>query len=83
MDAAMKRIHIPKYERHLRETIPFDPREQYAVIRSSICTGEQVIGFQDKNTGKFLEEGLISSPDDLKGFLDKYGLKETEIKRIW
>ena len=72
-----------KKQKQKAVTGTYDRENQIPVIRSSICTGEQVIGFEDKNTGKVLEEGLISAPDDLKGFLDKYGLKETEIKRIW
>ena len=75
MDAAMKRIHIPKYERHLRETIPFDPREQYAVIRSSICTGEQVAGFKNRENGHFTEVMLIKSPEDEKRFKEIYDLE--------
>lgn len=75
MDAAMKRIHIPKNERHLRETIPFDPREQYAVIRSSICTGEQVAGFKNRENGHFTEVMLIKSPEDEKRFKEIYDLE--------
>ena len=75
MDAAMKRIHIPKYERHLRETIPFDPREQYAVIRSSICTGEQVAGFKNRENGHFTEVMLIKSPEDERRFKEIYDLE--------
>ena len=75
MDAAMKRIHRPKYERHLRETIPFDPREQYAVIRSSICTGEQVAGFKNRENGHFTEVMLIKSPEDEKRFKEIYDLE--------
>ena len=75
MDAAMKRIHIPKYVRHLRETIPFDPREQYAVIRSSICTGEQVAGFKNRENGHFTEVMLIKSPEDEKRFKEIYDLE--------
>ena len=75
MDAAMKRIHIPKYERHLRETIPFNPREQYAVIRSSICTGEQVAGFKNRENGHFTEVMLIKSPEDEKRFKEIYDLE--------
>lgn len=71
----MKRIHIPKYERHLRETIPFDPREQYAVIRSSICTGEQVAGFKNRENGHFTEVMLIKSPEDEKRFKEIYDLE--------
>lgn len=75
MDAAMKRIHIPKYERHLRETIPFNPREQYAVIRSSICTGEQVAGFKNRENGHFTEVMLIKSPEDEKRFKEIFDLE--------
>lgn len=71
----MKRIHIPKYERHLRETIPFDPREQYAVIRSSICTGEQVAGFKNRENGHFTEVMLIKSPEDEKRFKEIFDLE--------
>ena len=28
--------------------IAFDPDNQYAVIRSSVCTGEKVAGFKSK-----------------------------------
>ncbi|MGN0399161.1 MAG: aspartate dehydrogenase [Blautia sp.] len=72
-----------KKQKNKNVTGMYDKENQIPVLRSSICTGEQVVGFQDKNTGKFLEEGLIASPDDLKRFLDKYGLKETDIKKVW
>lgn len=29
--------------------VQFDPETQYAVIRSSICTGEKVAGFKKQN----------------------------------
>jgi hypothetical protein len=41
----------PYYERHLSEDIPFDPDKQIAVIKCSICTGEQVAGFKSKEDG--------------------------------
>ena len=46
------------------------------VIRCSICTGEQVAGFQDLKTGKFLEIQLIRRPEDLEQFKKEYGITE-------
>ncbi len=45
-----------------------------AVIRCSICTGEQVAGFKNRKTGKFYEITLISSVKDLDVFMEKYNL---------
>lgn len=55
---------IPYYERHLKETIPFNPQKQYAVIRSSICTGEKVAGFINIDDGHFTEVMLIQTDED-------------------
>ncbi len=62
----------------LREQIPFDPETQYAVIRSSICTGEKLAGFKDKTGGHFTEVMLIRSPEDEKEFREIYGLDEVK-----
>lgn len=56
--------------------ITFDSDRQKAVIRCSICTGEQVAGFKDIETGQFSEVMLIKNEKDLALFRDKYGLKE-------
>lgn len=50
----------------------FDPETQYAVIRSSICTGEKVAGFKDKKGGHFTEVMLIRSKKDEEEFKRKY-----------
>ena len=55
--------------------IPYDPEKQYAVIRSSICTGEKVAGFKDKETGHFTEVMLIRSPEEEQWFRDSYHLE--------
>ncbi|MBR5358554.1 MAG: aspartate dehydrogenase [Clostridiales bacterium] len=52
----------------------FDPGTQYAVIRSSICTGEKVAGFKDKKGGHFTEVMVIRSADDERRFKEIYGL---------
>jgi len=59
---------VPYYEKHLKDTISFDPEKQYAVIRSSICTGEKVAGFKNKDDGHFTEVMLIRSRADEERF---------------
>ena len=56
------------------ETTPFDADKQYAVIRSSICTGEKVAGFRDKKDGHFTEVMLIRSKRDEQSFREMYGV---------
>ena len=75
-------IHFGKKtndEQHLSEEIPFDPDCQIAVVKCSICTGEQVAGFKNKEDGHFTEVMLIREPEDLERFKEIY--KITEIKK--
>ena len=54
--------------------IKFDPDKQYAIIRSSICTGEKVAGFKNKEDGHFTEVMLIRSYEDELRFKEIYNL---------
>lgn len=54
----------------------FDPAKQKAVLRCSICTGEQVVGFKNLDTGKFEEIMLIKTQGDLESFKVRYGVTE-------
>lgn len=54
--------------------IQFDKEKQKAVIRCSICTGEQIAGFRDRQTGRFTEVMLIRDAKDLESFMKTYGL---------
>lgn len=54
--------------------IDFDPTKQKAVLKCSICNGEQVAGFKDKQTGHFTEVMLIKNGTDLDAFMEKYNL---------
>ena len=67
----MKLIGQKKYR---EAAVQFDPETQYAVIRSSICTGEKVAGFKNKTDGHFTEVMLIRSPADEKEFKETYGV---------
>ena len=66
----------PYYERYLSEDIPFDPDKQIAVIKCSICTGEQVAGFKNKEDGHFTEVMVISDDLDLMKFKKIYKIEE-------
>ena len=52
------------------------------VIRCSICTGEQVAGFRNGQTGRFEEVMLIRSSADLEEFKQRYGISG-EIEKIY
>ena len=54
----------------------YDPAAQKPVLRCSICTGEQVAGFQDLHTGHFTEE--------LQAFRSRYGIPaDCPIEKIY
>ena len=52
----------------------YDPQNQTAVVRSSICTGEKVAGFKNRKDGTITEVMLIRSTEDLQQFKEAYHL---------
>lgn len=66
----------PHYKKHLSEEISFDPDTQYPVLRCSICTGEQIAGFKNKETGAFTEVLVIRSQEDLELFKNSYHIDD-------
>ena len=60
------------------ETKTYDAAVCKPVLKCSICTGEQVAGFQGLETGRFEEGQLIRNEQELQAFLDTYGLREIE-----
>ena len=62
-----------------RKKCDYDREIQKPVIRSSICTGEQVAGFKNIHTGKFSEVMLIRNGGDLREFLETYDISETDV----
>ena len=71
-------IHFKK--KKPEEEIKFDPETQYAVIKSSICTGEKVAGFKNKTDGHFIEVMLIKNPEDEKRFKEIYGIDNIKVE---
>ena len=61
----------------------YDWTGKVPVIRSSICTGEQVAGFKDPVSGKFEELMLLRDGRDLQEFLRRYQVVEADVKREW
>lgn len=62
---------------------PYDRGGKIPVIRSSICTGEQVAGFKDSVSGKFEELMLLRDDRDFEEFLRQYQVEASEISREW
>ena len=71
------------FGRRKQPPVSYDKTGKIPVIRSSICTGEQVAGFKETVSGKFQEIMLIRNGEDLQEFLKKYQVEESEIRREW
>ncbi len=52
----------------------FDPNTHKAILKCSICTGEQAAGFKNIKTGEFCEVMLIRNNKDLEKFMKLYDL---------
>ncbi len=52
----------------------YDLEKYIPIIKASICTGEQVIGFKEKSTNKFIEISLIKDIKDIEDFRKKYNV---------
>ena len=65
---------------NLKDTVKFDAETQYAVIRSSICTGEKVAGFKNKKDGHFTDVMLIKNKEDEERFKEIYGLDTVRVE---
>lgn len=63
-----------------KPVLSYDKENERPVIRSSICTGEQVAGFKNIRSGKKEEVMLIKSPADVEAFKQKYGIIEEILK---
>ncbi len=56
----------------------YPPKKYKPVLRCSICTGEQVAGFKELETGKFEELALIRNEKELLDFMELYGIETIE-----
>ena len=63
------------------DLFPYDETKYEAVIRCSICTGEQVAGFKSKEDGNFVGVMVIQSEKDLDYFKSLY--RVDGVKKIY
>ena len=62
-------------KKQIQPAIEYDEATQIPVLKCSICNGEQVAGFKDKQTGHFTEVMLIRTPSDLDRFMEMYDVE--------
>ncbi len=65
-----------------KETGSYDKERLTPAIRCSICTGEQVAGFKNRESGKFEEIQLLKNDRDLEEFKRRYGI-DGEVERFY
>jgi hypothetical protein len=56
------------------ENKSYDPEKETPILHCSICNGEQIAGFKNKETGHFKEIILIRNDSDLELFRQEYGI---------
>ena len=61
----------------------FPPGRFEPVIRSSICTGEQVACMQEKSTGQLHEVMLIRNAADLEVFCTACGVDAGTVRKVY
>ena len=54
----------------------YNPEIEKPIIKASICNGEQVAGFKNRDTGHFREITLIRTPAELDTFMKQCGISE-------
>lgn len=67
--------------RKKNDSYPYSKENEQPVIKSSICTGEQVAGFKNRTTGEFRDVMLIRDAKDLDHFMEIYNLEIVNIKK--
>ena len=70
------------FKRKPKLHLSYDQTVKKPLIRASICTGEQVAGFKNLETGAFEEIMLIRDAADLAEFKQRYGI-EGEVEKVY
>ena len=67
-----------KKQNKIMPAYDYDPEKERPMIRASICNGEQVAGFKNRETGEFHEVMMIRNDEDLQIFKQTYHLENVE-----
>ena len=70
------------FKRKPAPALSYDSAVRKPMIHASICTGEQVAGFKNLETGAFEEIMLIRDAADLAEFKRRYGI-EGEVEKVY
>ena len=54
---------------------PYDSSKEEPFLHANTCNRETVVGFREKDTGKFHEVMMITSDKELEEFKKTYGIK--------
>ena len=54
---------------------PYDPSKEEPFLHANTCNRETVVGFKEKDTGKFHEVMMITSDKELEDFKKTYGIE--------
>ena len=71
------------FGRKKRSDAPLFPEGCEPVLRCSICTGEQTLGYMDGVSGQMKELMLIRSPDELDRVCRANGIDPESVRRIY
>ena len=63
--------------------MPVIPEGCEPVLRCSICTGEQTLGYMDAESGQMKELMLIRSPGELAEVCHANGIDPESVRRIY
>lgn len=77
-----RKVKVPKELKYLKDAFSFDPKRMTAVVRRSICTGEEVAGFRTEEDGHFTEVMLLKNAGDEEIFKELFGITG-ELERIY
>ena len=61
----------------------FDPDNFTPAMRVRICTGERVLGFMNKKTGKFYDVSLVTSNRDVEKYCKVYKIDRDDIQEVY
>lgn len=71
------------WKKKSEKKVSYDKEKMQPVLKVSICTGEKVVGFLDKESGKFEDIMLIRNEKELSAFCEMYGVESGEIGKIY
>ena len=70
------------FKKKKQERIPYNAETEQPAVKTSICTGERVAGFIEKDSRHFRDVMLIRSDKELEEFCAACGVKPEELKSI-